>query len=140
MLKSIIFNIALPAKQTSQSASALSALEQPQSASYLLKINPEKTAYQATIVIPRKPGKYNLTLMILNYYDGTITKIKGQLIVRRPLFLFPFQEVPAIYALLFLIIAALLILLIAYIRSKRKEKKKHLQGHPEVALGDRRIP
>jgi len=127
VLKSVILNIALPTKKPSQQAAALSVLEQPQSVSYLLKINPEKTAYQATIVIPRKAGKYDLTLMILNYYDGTITKIKGQLIIRQPLFLFPFEEVPAIYALLFFILVSLIILLIAYIQSKRKEKRKKLE-------------
>ena len=126
-LKSIILNIALADKSASQPASAVSSLGQGQSASYLLKINKEKTAYQAEIVPPNQPGKYDLNLVILNYQEGTVTKLTGQLIIRQPLFLLPFQEIPGIYALILLILLILFVLLLVYLRSRRKKKKEKIQ-------------
>gem|GEM_PF-3385055 len=52
--------------------------------SFLLKVNPEKTAYLATLMPPEEPGTYLLTLTALDYKNQTIKKISGKLIVEKP--------------------------------------------------------
>lgn len=47
--------------------------------SYLLRINPEGTAYEATITAPEVPKTYSLTIVIMNFKEGTVAKIEAQL-------------------------------------------------------------
>lgn len=49
--------------------------------SFLLRINKEKTAYLAALMLPEEPGIYPLTITILDYKNQAIKKITGQLIV-----------------------------------------------------------
>jgi len=50
--------------------------------SFLLRVNPEKTAYLATLV-PPEAGIYPLTITILDYKNQTLKKINGQLITEK---------------------------------------------------------
>jgi len=52
--------------------------------SFLLRINQEKTAYQAVVMSPKEAGIYPLTITILDYKNQTLKKITGQLIVEKP--------------------------------------------------------
>lgn len=54
-----------------------------ESFSFLLRVNPEKTAYLATL-IPPKSGEYSLTITTLDYKNQTLKKISGQLLVEKP--------------------------------------------------------
>jgi len=92
--------------------------------SFLLRINKEKTRYEAIIASP-DPGVYPLTLNILDYKNQALKKITGQLIIEES------KTAPApipwykksknwFCLLLGLIILALIIYLL---RRKRKKDK-----------------
>ncbi|GAF96796.1 unnamed protein product, partial [marine sediment metagenome] len=51
--------------------------------SFLLRVNPEKTAYLSTLLSPEEAGIYPLTLTTLNYKNQTVRKISGQLEVKK---------------------------------------------------------
>lgn len=51
--------------------------------SFLLRVNPEKTAYLATLVLPEESGIYPLTLTTLDYKNQTLKKISGELTVEK---------------------------------------------------------
>ena len=52
--------------------------------SFLLRVNPEKTAYLATLMPPEESGIYPLTLTTLDYKNQTLKKISGQLLIEKP--------------------------------------------------------
>lgn len=96
--------------------------------SFLLRINKEKTAYQATILSPQEAGVYPLTISILDYKNQTLKKIYGLLRVEKK------PEIPPVkiswykktcfwkWILLILLLISLTIL-IRYILRKDKKKK-----------------
>ncbi|MEK7478229.1 MAG: carboxypeptidase-like regulatory domain-containing protein, partial [Patescibacteria group bacterium] len=47
--------------------------------SFLLKLNGNKTTYEATIAPLRQDGTYKVSIFILNYQDQTIKKLDGQI-------------------------------------------------------------
>lgn len=47
-------------------------------ASYLLKINEQKTAYEADIITPRVRGAYSFNLSVMNFKDGTLEKLSAK--------------------------------------------------------------
>ena len=58
------------------------------SQSFLLRINKEKTAYEATFRI-NEAGEYKWVLMIMNYLTKTLEKIKGILVIQAAEAAFP---------------------------------------------------
>lgn len=51
--------------------------------SFLLRVNPEKTAYLSTLIPPKEAGIYSLILTTLDYKNQTVKKIFGQLEVKK---------------------------------------------------------
>lgn len=47
--------------------------------SFILRLNKEKTGYEATLMSPLDPGIYPLTIDIMNYQNQTLKKIKGEI-------------------------------------------------------------
>lgn len=52
-----------------------------QSFSFLLKLNSDKTAYEATVGPMPEDGEYFLSIYLINYQDQTVKKYSGQLAV-----------------------------------------------------------
>lgn len=52
--------------------------------SFLLRINQEKTKYEAVFLVPEEAGLYKLTLDILDYKNQALKKISGYLLVEKP--------------------------------------------------------
>lgn len=95
--------------------------------SFLLRINKEKTRYEA-IIYPPEPGIYPLTLAILNYKNQTLKTIKGLLIIEGPTIIVgpaktPWYKNCKIW-LLILLILLILAAIIYFIRKKIREKKE----------------
>lgn len=92
--------------------------------SFLLRINKEKTRYEASI-LPPEPGVYPLTLTILDYKNQALKLIKGQLIVeglKIPLIPIPWYKK---FNWLWILIILLILAGIAYyIRKKIKKKRE----------------
>lgn len=90
--------------------------------SFLLRINEEKTRYEATILAPA-PGVYPLVVAILNYKNQALKIINGQLVIEgtgapQPSILW-YQEINFWLYMLFV----LLILLFGAYLIRRKLKK-----------------
>ena len=94
--------------------------------SFLLRINPEKTAYLATIMPPEEIGDYPLTISVLDYKNQTLKKITGQLEVEkieaRPLSV-PWHQKYRTYIYILLVLI-LLLLMAYYLKRKLKEKNQ----------------
>ncbi len=52
--------------------------------SYLLRINTEETAYEAIVTAPGVPDNYPLTIVIMDFKEGTVAKIEATLKVLAP--------------------------------------------------------
>ncbi len=52
--------------------------------SYLLRINPEETEYQAIVTVPEAPANYPLTIAIMDFKEGSVVKIGAILKVLTP--------------------------------------------------------
>ncbi len=52
--------------------------------SYLLRINPEETEYQAIVTVPETPNNYPLTIAIMDFKEGSVVKIGAILKVLAP--------------------------------------------------------
>lgn len=124
-LKTIIVNLSVPKEAQGQLASLAPELAEQTSASYLLKINQDKTAYQTTINPPNYPGEYQAQVMILNYQDGSLEKIQGKIIIRQPISVFGLYNIPSIYALIALLFLAFLVILAVYFISCHRMQKKN---------------
>lgn len=61
---------------------------------FLLRVNPEKTVYTATILSPEEAGTYPLTIAILDYKNQTLKKIFGQLEIEKPEIVTPKVPIP----------------------------------------------
>jgi len=97
--------------------------------SFLLRINSQKTKYEAALLIPQEPGIYNLTIDILDYKNQNLKKIIGYLDVGESE-VFPSPLIPwyRSFKNWFLIISGtILIILISYlvlrIRMKQLEER-----------------
>lgn len=103
--------------------------------SFLLRINKEKTRYEA-IIIPPEPGTYPLTITILDYKNQTLKIIKGQLIVEgieKPAVPIPWYKQPKFW--LYILLILLILAGIAYlIRKKLKEKKQKSKTNYELRI------
>ena len=62
--------------------------------SFLLRVDKEKIAYQATMMPPEESGVYPLTIIILDYKNQTLKKISGQLEVEKPEIVTPKVPIP----------------------------------------------
>jgi len=51
--------------------------------SFLLKVNEEKTVYEATIIPPEETGVYPMIITILDYKNQTLKRIKGEIVVEK---------------------------------------------------------
>jgi len=96
--------------------------------SFLLRINQEKTFYEATIVLP-EPGIYPLTLTILDYKNQTFKKIYGQIEIKGEIQPLPepwYKKILSqfyLYIFFILLIILILILIIVILLSKKKKKE-----------------
>ncbi|MDD2731998.1 MAG: hypothetical protein PHI53_02265 [Candidatus Pacebacteria bacterium] len=105
--------------------------------SFLLKINKDKTAYEAVIQAPKEPGTYPVTITILDYMNQTLKRIKWELkvegvqaaIIRSsgPLYKNPFLW----KIILYLLIIITAILTIRYFIKKIKEARERSK-RPQV--------
>lgn len=55
-------------------------------ASYLLKINERKTAYEADIITPKILGIYFFNLSVMNFEDGTVEKLSARFLVNEDIY------------------------------------------------------
>ncbi len=96
--------------------------------SFLLRINKEKTRYEA-IMAPPDPGVYPLTLNILDYKNQSLKIIKGEMVIAGE------KAAPAkttfcqkwaryIYILLGLLILAIIVYLIKKYKKRRRDRAK----------------
>ncbi len=105
--------------------------------SFLLKVNAEKTGYGAAFLVPKEPGKYRMTITIIDYKNRVIKKIKCEFLINGPSQTLEKKEISVFSILIkqfnqrnFLIFALLIlfILLIFLIkrrwRPKRRSEKK----------------
>ncbi len=132
-LKTIIVSLTAPEESQDRLASLSPESAGQKSASYLLKINQDKTAYQTTINPPNYPGEYQAQITILNYQDGSLKELKGKIIIRQPISILGFYNIPSIYALIILLIITVLTISAAYYISQRRKKKKE-QSYGEKVL------
>jgi hypothetical protein len=96
--------------------------------SFLLRINKEKTAYQATVMPPEESGIYLLTLTVLDYKNQTLKRIKAQFEVEGPGFA-PVLKIPWYkklkiwcYIILFILIVGVCVITIRRLIKKLKAK------------------
>lgn len=96
--------------------------------SFLLRIDSQKTKYQAVILVPPEAGVYNLTFDILDYKNQTLKKISSYLKVEKePEISHPFMPVPWYRNLKIRFLFVLLIILIfviSYLVWKRRKRLK----------------
>ena len=102
--------------------------------SFLLRINKEKTAYEAVLVPPQEAGIYPLTITILDYKNQTMKKIRGVLKVEGitgallPSKI-PWYKSPHVWKwILYLLLGILLAIMIRYLRKKIREKKSRAKN------------
>ncbi|MFH1036506.1 MAG: fibronectin type III domain-containing protein [Patescibacteria group bacterium] len=90
--------------------------------SFLLRINKEKTRYEAVILAP-EPGVYPLTITILDYKNKTLKRITGFLVIAGGAEkILPGQKKCKIWPWILLL---LLILTAIYLYKRRKKKKNN---------------
>lgn len=96
--------------------------------SFLLKVNKEKTDYEAILAPLKKSGIYGVTVSILDFKNQTLKKIKTALLVSgleaAVTETVPFwKKLPFPHTYIYIIVAALILLLLAIvlIRGKKKE-------------------
>lgn len=94
--------------------------------SFLLRINKEKTAYQATIMVPEESGIYPMTLTILDYKNQTLKKIHGFLeVFRIPAPPVPwYKRIKIILYIIYVSVGLLILAAIAYYLIKKRKKQK----------------
>lgn len=99
--------------------------------SFLLRIDSQKTKYQAVLLVPQEAGVYNLTFDILDYKNQALKKISGYLKVEKePEPFLPSSVSPSRYgnlkiwfSLIPLIILIFAIIFLAWKRRKRSDEK-----------------
>ena len=94
--------------------------------SFLLRVNKEKTAYEAVLLSPLEAGIYPIVITVLDYKNQTLKKINGELIIEgRPGIVYP-SKIPwykNFYIIIYVLPWIFLLLLIAHIFKKRKNKE-----------------
>jgi hypothetical protein len=93
--------------------------------SFLLRVNKEKTRYESVIASP-DPGVYPLTMNILDYKNQRLKILKGELVIEG-------QSAPVVKPnfcqkycrYIYILLALLILLLIAYLAKKYRDKKKN---------------
>lgn len=100
--------------------------ESEKSLSFLLKINKDKTAYQAKLGALKKPGLYEVSIAVLDYKNQALKKIKTSFFVEGQLAAVgvtektPFKFSPIWRWILLLLIILLVVL---YVIDRRKKSK-----------------
>jgi len=92
--------------------------------SFLLRINPEKTAYLATIMPPEEIGDYPLTINVFDYKNQTLKKITGQLeVFKAQSQIKPIPWYQKYRTYIYILLVLILLLLIAYYLKRKLEEK-----------------
>ncbi len=100
-----------------------------ESFSFLLRINPEKTKYEADFLAPEEPGRYDLTITIFDYRNKVFKKITGFLEVigvEKP----PSEIIPEApwykkhFSWILLALILIIVIIVIYILLKRKKEKE----------------
>ncbi len=96
--------------------------------SFLLRINPDKTAYEA-VIFPPEPGVYPLTITVLDYKNQTLKKIIGELRIegleispKIPWYKKWWKLEGVIYLLIILIILVFLIIIVCLLKKNREKE------------------
>lgn len=103
--------------------------------SFLLRVNSDKTAYEAIIAPLGKSGQYPLEITILDYKNQGLKKIKGELLASVSIKGLPesaeenivsvfYQNIKGLIPLLILAVIALTILILILVFNKKNEKNK----------------
>ncbi len=121
VLKTILVTLVEPASSAEASAKA-----EQKTFSFLLKVNKEKTNYEAVLAPFKKPGIYGATISILDFKNQTLKKIRTALLVSGSeaavAEVVPFwKKLPFSYIYIIVAILILLLLAIVLIRKKKKE-------------------
>lgn len=97
--------------------------------SFLLRINQDKTFYEAIIVVP-EPGIYPFTLTILDYKNQTLKKIYGQIEIKGKIQALPIAwhkrilTWPYIIYILILLIPLMFLIFLFFAKRRKKEDKE----------------
>jgi len=78
------FKISIPVEKLPKVLKTIITVIGEHTSSYLLRINPEETAYEAIITAPQEPGLYPMTTIIMDFKEGTVAKIEAKLKVVAP--------------------------------------------------------
>jgi len=98
--------------------------------SFLLRVNKDKTAYQAHIGAFERPGKYEFALAILDHKHQGLGTFAGVIVSQIPNLFSYGQGVPSDYVSIYwLIIALLVLVLIMYLVLRRKQKNDTQKIH-----------
>jgi hypothetical protein len=93
--------------------------------SFLLRVNKEKTRYEAVIASP-DPGVYPLTMNILDYKNQRLKILKGELVIEGQAALVARPNFCQKYCrYIYILLAILILMLIAYLAKKYRDKKKN---------------
>lgn len=97
--------------------------------SFLLRINPEKTVYEA-IIFPPEPGVYPLTITVLDYKNKTLKKITGELhVVELEVSLkIPWYEKWWEYKYLIYLLIILVFLIVVWRLFKESQRRKAIEA------------
>jgi len=70
-----VFKISIPVEKFPKVLKTIITVIGDRTSSYLLRINPEETAYEAIIFAPEIPKTYPMTTIIMDFKQGTVAKI-----------------------------------------------------------------
>lgn len=79
-----IFKISIPVEKFPKVLKTIITVVGSHTSSYLLRINPEETDYEAVIIAPEIPDTYPMTTIIMDFKEGTVSKIQAKLKVEAP--------------------------------------------------------
>jgi hypothetical protein len=94
--------------------------------SFLLRINKDKTRYEASIAAP-DPGIYPLTMTILDYQNQKLKTIKGELVITGEMIQKTFCQKWAAYIYIVAIIIILIIIYLIWRKRKNRGNKSKVQ-------------
>jgi len=101
--------------------------------SFILRVNKEKTGFEATILSPVEPGIYPLAITILDYKNQALKRITGELKVEGNKILtkkFSWKDgLPYIYILL-----AIIIILYLLVRLRERRKKEETYNNTKFQI------
>lgn len=79
-----IFKISIPVEKFPKVLKTIITVVGSHTSSYLLRINSEETDYEAVIIAPEIPDTYPMTTIIMDFKEGTVSKIQAKLKVEEP--------------------------------------------------------